>query len=68
MQSVYFIKKDSVLSFGKRVYGARVYLSVHGGIQTETVYGSRSFFDGITQQKLGERRHAAYSSNSRVCR
>jgi biotin-dependent carboxylase-like uncharacterized protein len=54
MQSVYFIKKNSVLSFGKRVYGARVYLSVQGGIQTETVYGSRSFFDGITQQKLGK--------------
>ena len=54
MQSVYFIKKDSVLSFGKRVYGARVYLSVQGGVQTETVYGSRSFFDGITQQKLGK--------------
>ena len=54
MQSVYFIKKDSVLSFGKRVYGARVYLSVQGGIQTEKVYGSRSFFDGITQQKLGK--------------
>ena len=54
MQSVYFIKKDSVLSFGKRVNGARVYLSVKGGIQTETVYGSRSFFDGIAQQKLGK--------------
>ena len=54
MQSVFFIKKDSVLSFGKRVYGARVYLSVQGGIQTETVYGSRSFYDGITQQKLGK--------------
>ena len=35
MQSVFFIKKDSVLSFGKRVYGARVYLSVQGGIQTK---------------------------------
>lgn len=54
MQSVFFIKKDSVLSFGKRVYGARVYLSVQGGIQTKTVYGSRSFFDGIAQQKLGK--------------
>jgi biotin-dependent carboxylase-like uncharacterized protein len=54
MQSVYFIKKDSILSFGKRVYGARVYLSVQGGIQTKTVYGSRSFFDGIAQQKLGK--------------
>ena len=52
MQSVYTIKKDSVLSFGKRVYGARVYLSVQGGIQTEKVYGSRSYFEGITQQKL----------------
>ncbi len=52
MQSVYPIKKDSVLSFGKRVYGARVYLSVYGGIQTERVYGSRSFFKAITQQKL----------------
>jgi len=54
MQSVYPIKKDSVLSFGKRVYGARVYLSVQGGIQTEKVYGSRSYFEGITQQKLGK--------------
>ena len=52
MQSVCPIKKDSVLSFGKRVYGARVYLSVQGGIQTEKVYGSRSYFEGITQQKL----------------
>jgi len=52
MQSVYPIKKDSVLSFGKRVYGARVYLSVQGGIQTKKVYGSRSYFEGITQQKL----------------
>jgi biotin-dependent carboxylase-like uncharacterized protein len=54
MQSVYPIKKDSVLSFGKRVNGARVYLSVKGGIQTETVYGSRSYFEGITQKKLGK--------------
>ena len=52
MQSVYPIKKDSVLSFGKRVYGARVYLSVYGGIQTERIYSSRSYFKGITQQKL----------------
>jgi biotin-dependent carboxylase-like uncharacterized protein len=52
MHSVYPIKKDSVLSFGKRVYGARVYLSVYGGIQTESVYGSRSYFKGITQQTL----------------
>jgi len=27
-------------------------LSVQGGIQTEKVYGSRSYFEGITQQKL----------------
>ncbi|MEQ6123162.1 biotin-dependent carboxyltransferase family protein [Pseudotenacibaculum sp. MALMAid0570] len=52
MNAVYEMKKGDVLSFGKRLYGARTYLAVQGGIQTEPVLESRSFFAGITQQRL----------------
>tara|TARA_B100000787_G_C16198797_1_gene303036 strand:- start:423 stop:1262 length:840 start_codon:yes stop_codon:yes gene_type:complete len=52
LQIVYTVAVGMVLSFSKRVYGARTYLAVEGGIQSETVMGSRSFSQGITQQKL----------------
>lgn len=54
MNSVVEVKKGAVLSFGKRNYGARVYLAVQGGIQSELVLNSRSFFPGITQVKLAK--------------
>lgn len=44
--------KGSVLSFGKRNYGARVYLAVQGGIQSEVHFGSRSFTAGITKIRM----------------
>jgi biotin-dependent carboxylase-like uncharacterized protein len=48
MNKVIAIKKHAVLSFGKRQYGARVYIGVQGGVQSETILKSKSFFPGIT--------------------
>lgn len=52
MNRVYEVNKGDVLSFGKRSYGARVYLAVQGGIQSEEVLQSRSFAAGITRIRL----------------
>lgn len=52
MNKVLAVKKGAVLSFGQRIYGARVYVAIQGGIQTELILGSRSFFPGITPQRL----------------
>jgi biotin-dependent carboxylase-like uncharacterized protein len=43
------ISKDDILSFGKANYGARCYLAIAGGIQSEVKLKSRSFYKGITQ-------------------
>lgn len=54
-QKVYKGTKGSVLSFGKRKYGARTYIAVQGGILSETVLKSRSFSLGITsKRRLGK--------------
>jgi len=50
MMTVFEVKKGSILTFGKRKYGVRTYVAVQGGIQTEVVLKSRSFFKGITSQ------------------
>jgi len=52
MNRVYEVNKNDMLSFGKRNYGARVYLGIQGGIQSEMVLQSRSFASGITQLRL----------------
>ena len=55
MMTVYEIKAGSILSFGKRHYGVRTYVAVQGGIQSEMILNSRSFFSGITPQiRLGK--------------
>lgn len=43
------------LSFGRRRYGCRSYLSIQGGFQTEKVLGSRSWYEEITPQSKLER-------------
>jgi biotin-dependent carboxylase-like uncharacterized protein len=43
------VSKNDILSFGKANYGARCYLAVAGGIQSEVKLNSRSFYKGITQ-------------------
>lgn len=46
---VYFLDNGDELSFGKRKNGCRAYLSISGGFQTETVLGSKSWYDGISE-------------------
>ncbi len=50
MMTMHEVEKGSILSFGKRNYGVRTYLAVQGGIQSEVVLKSRSYFKGITSQ------------------
>ncbi|MDC8002555.1 biotin-dependent carboxyltransferase family protein [Aureisphaera galaxeae] len=44
------VPKDSELRFGKPMYGVRCYLSAAGGIQSERILGSRSWYTGITHK------------------
>lgn len=55
METVYEVQKGSILSFGKRNYGARTYVAVQGGIQTETVLKSRSFSNQVTSKSRLEK-------------
>jgi biotin-dependent carboxylase-like uncharacterized protein len=55
METVYKVQKGSVLTFGKRNYGARIYIAVQGGIQAETVLKSRSFSSQITSKSRLEK-------------
>ena len=49
---IYEGEANSIVSFGKRNYGSISYLAVHGGIQSEVIFGSRSFSKGITHDRL----------------
>lgn len=42
------IQKGDIINFGARKYGVRSYLAIVGGFQIELVFGSRSFYNGIT--------------------
>ncbi|TCP23567.1 biotin-dependent carboxylase-like uncharacterized protein [Tenacibaculum skagerrakense] len=42
------VNRGAVFTLGKRVYGLRTYLAIQGGINSETIFGSRSFYEGIT--------------------
>ena len=55
MDRVFEVKKGDILSFSKLLYGFRGYLSVLGGIQSESVLKSRSMYKGITSQFKLER-------------
>lgn len=50
MMTAYRVEAGSILSFGKRNYGARTYLAVQGGIRSEECLESKSFLKGITNQ------------------
>lgn len=52
MNQINAVKAGDTLSFAERKYGARVYLAVQGGIQSDEVLNSRSFCKGITQERL----------------
>lgn len=46
------IRKNDVLTFGKRIFGSYAYLAVKGGFQSEIMLKSRSFFQNITNEHL----------------
>lgn len=52
MNTVREIKMGDVLSFKRRQYGARTYIAVRDGIQSEHVLLSQSFCPGITKPRL----------------
>ncbi|WP_417886148.1 biotin-dependent carboxyltransferase family protein [Zunongwangia sp.] len=45
---VHVVDTGDVLSFGQKKEGARSYLSVFGGFKTEGIFGSKSWYEGIT--------------------
>lgn len=49
------IGEGEVLSFGKRQNGCRSYLAISGGFQTEEIFGSRSWFEGLTEYSRCEK-------------
>ena len=48
LNKVVSVQKDDILTFDRPVFGARCYLAVSGGFQTEMVLKSRSYYKGIT--------------------
>ena len=52
MNSLVKVEKDAMITFGKRVKGVRTYLCVQGGIQSDTVLKSKSYYKGITPRFL----------------
>jgi len=67
MNFVYEVKTSDVLSFGALKTGARSYLGVKGGFQTENKLKSFSYYDGITSkekvQKGDRLRIASYDAD-----
>lgn len=50
--SIIEVQENDVLGFGKRINGARSYISVAGGFQTERILNSRSYYHGITENAI----------------
>jgi biotin-dependent carboxylase-like uncharacterized protein len=48
LNKVLTVEKDDILTFDRPVFGARCYLAISGGFQTEMVLKSRSYYKGIT--------------------
>lgn len=55
MYTVLEVKKGSILSFGRRKFGVRTYVAVQGGIQSEEVLKSKSYFPSVTSKSLLEK-------------
>jgi biotin-dependent carboxylase-like uncharacterized protein len=49
---VYHINFGDTVKFGKLLSGVRSYVAVKGGIQSELILNSRSFFNGITAKAV----------------
>jgi 5-oxoprolinase (ATP-hydrolysing) subunit C len=55
-ESALEIHAGQTLTFGKLHQGFRAYLAVLGGIQSEVVFGSRSYFKSLTEKQRLEKR------------
>ncbi len=42
------VVENDILTFKNPIYGVRTYVAVAGGLQTESILNSRSYFNGIT--------------------
>ena len=49
---VYKVTDGDILSFGELKKGLRCYLAIHGGLKSEIVLKSKSFYEDITSQKI----------------
>ncbi len=47
---IFPLKTGDILSFGKRKFGLRAYLSIQGGFKSERILGSCSWYEGLTSQ------------------
>lgn len=64
MNSSVRVEKDDVLQFGKRRSGARSYLAISGGFQTEVKLKSRSQYQGLTaKNRIEEGDEIAFHSS-----
>lgn len=54
--SVLEIRPGQILTFGKLLHGYRAYVAVLGGIQSEVVLGSRSYFIPLTEKQRLQKR------------
>ncbi|MDT0644331.1 biotin-dependent carboxyltransferase family protein [Zunongwangia sp. F363] len=64
--SVVKINSGEVLSFGRRKIGCRAYLAVKGGFKTESIFESRSWYEGITTYfKLEKGLKLAFEANEK---
>ncbi len=52
---VYKVKSGDVLSFGKLIFGSRIYLGVKGGFLTDTKLNSYSYYQGVTEKNIIEK-------------
>ncbi len=59
------ISVGDILSFGRRIFGCRAYLSISGGFSTEEVFGSRSWYENITKDaKLEKGMEISYKEDA----
>lgn len=64
MNTVKSVKKGDVLLFNGRQYGARTYLAVREGIQSENVLLSQSFCPGITEPRMKKGEEVAIETST----
>ncbi len=65
MNEVFQVKKGDFLSFGKRKFGARVYLAIQGGFKSEVILKSRSFYPSITKLRLEKGDEISFKTNQK---